>query len=169
MKNLIQSHTVISGYVKQSQEWNIGNICFATCSDILATHLLPDNVQWNIDTIDRFAYLRSSISNASAIDSDVTQGTGKAMAICQRICTLWSSNITELPTKIWLYIMKVLPGVLYSSDTWKNTMKIDRKLDGFHSKCMKRIWRMYWQDHVTIYIRVYVCILSIISLITDVD
>ncbi len=37
----------------------------------------------------------------------------------------------------------------YASETWKQTEKTMHKLDVFHHRCLRRILKVKWQDHVS--------------------
>mgnify|MGYP003407336564 FL=1 len=54
-----------------------------------------------------------------------------------------------MDTKIRLYTTIVLPTAIYASETWKMTVKHAAKLDTFHQRCLRRILKVTWKDHVT--------------------
>ena len=51
--------------------------------------------------------------------------------------------------KIQLHNSIVLPTALYACETWKCTANIAHKIDVFHQRCLRRILRISYRDHVT--------------------
>ena len=51
--------------------------------------------------------------------------------------------------KLQLYNTIVLPTALYASVTWKSTAAISKKLDVFHRKCLWKIPKISYLDHIT--------------------
>ncbi len=43
----------------------------------------------------------------------------------------------------------MLPTAIYASETWKMTEKHAARLDAFHQRCLRKILKVTWKDHVT--------------------
>ena len=52
-------------------------------------------------------------------------------------------------TKIILYKSFVLSVLLYGCATWKMNKEDGKMLDVFQQKCLRRILKISWEDHVT--------------------
>ena len=51
--------------------------------------------------------------------------------------------------KLQLYNTIVLPTALYASETWKSTAAISKKFDVFHQRCLQKILKISYLDHIT--------------------
>jgi len=47
---------------------------------------------------------------------------------------IWKSSSLGLSIKLQLYTAVVVSAVIYASETWKNTRRIQKKLDVFHQR-----------------------------------
>ena len=74
---------------------------------------------------------------------------GKAATVFNRLWTIWASRSISTELKIQLYSSIVLPTALYACETWKRTANIAHKIDVFHQRCLRRILRISYRDHVT--------------------
>ena len=62
---------------------------------------------------------------------------------------LWKSKQLSVPLKCKLYRALVLLVVLYSSKTWTMKKSTQRKLDSFHTSCLRRILCFSYLERVT--------------------
>jgi len=63
---------------------------------------------------------------------------------------IWRSSISlSIPTKVQLYHTYSQPVLLYGSETWAITRALRDKVDAFDNKCLRRILRIPYTDHVT--------------------
>ena len=51
--------------------------------------------------------------------------------------------------KLQLYNTIVLPTALYASETWKAAAAISKKLDIFHQRCLRKILKISYLNHIT--------------------
>jgi len=61
----------------------------------------------------------------------------------------WTSNTIDLKIKPQLYRTIVLPTALYVIETWRQTGAIARKLNTFHQRCLRKIMKISYLNHVT--------------------
>lgn len=66
-----------------------------------------------------------------------------------QIENMWHSNNIPRKTKLRLYKTLVVPVLLYGCETWNMNKGDDKALDVFHNKCLRKILRIKWQDHVS--------------------
>ena len=62
---------------------------------------------------------------------------------------LWKSKQLSIPLKCKLYRALVLSVVLYSSETWTMNKSTQRKLESFHTSCLRRILCLSFMERVT--------------------
>jgi len=55
---------------------------------------------------------------------------------------IWKSSSLGLSIKLQLYTAVVVSAVIYASETWKNTRRIQRKLDVFQQRFYERSWEL---------------------------
>ena len=51
--------------------------------------------------------------------------------------------------KLQLYTTIILPTALYASETWRSTAAVSKKLDVFHQRCLQKILKILYLDHIT--------------------
>ena len=105
--------------------------------------------QQEAEEVENFTYLRSSISNKGATEQDISCQQGKAASVFQRLSSIWISNHISMKSKQSLYNSLVIPVAIYASETWKSNNNITHKLDVSHHRCLRKLLKTSWQDHVT--------------------
>uniref|UniRef100_A0A914WLD1 BED-type domain-containing protein n=1 Tax=Plectus sambesii TaxID=2011161 RepID=A0A914WLD1_9BILA len=99
-----------------------------------------------VEELQEFTYLGSVITADGDATRDVTRRIGKAFAIFQRLRSIWNSASLSLHLKLQLFSTIVLLTALYAAETWKKTVAIDRKLDAFQQRCLRRILKISYRD-----------------------
>ncbi len=61
---------------------------------------------------------------------------------------MWHSKLT-LATKLRIYNISVIAGLLYAGESWTMTAADYDRLDAFDSQCLRKILGIRWQDFVT--------------------
>ena len=67
----------------------------------------------------------------------------------QKMNKIWPSTTICKRLKIKLYHSIILPCLLYASETWRITVKLAKKLNAFHQRCLRRILQISYRDHAT--------------------
>ena len=62
---------------------------------------------------------------------------------------IWISYNILRKTNLRLYKTLVVPVLLYGSETWKMNKEDDKAVHVFHNRCLRKILRIRWQDHVS--------------------
>ena len=52
-------------------------------------------------------------------------------------------------TKLRVFNSCVIPVLTYGCESWKSTVVLDKKLDNFENKCLRRILKLHWTDFRT--------------------
>ena len=103
----------------------------------------------DLEDVQTFVYLGSKIAAKGEADVDVQARLNKALGIFNKLGPIWRSNTIRNEVKLRLYSSIVVPTAIYACETWRRTANLERKLNVFHRKCLRRILRISWRDHVT--------------------
>ena len=81
--------------------------------------------------------------------ADVRKRVALASAQMKRLSNIWQASNINRKTKASLFKSLVLSVLLYECETWKLTKGEEEKLDIFQTKCLSRIFKIRWQQHVS--------------------
>jgi len=102
-----------------------------------------------LQSVDKFCYLGSYMSNIVAIDCDITSRLAKAGSAFGKLQRrLWNVHDVSRETKIAVYHAVVLTVLLYGCETWTLYRHSVRKLYQFHLRCLRKIAGIQWQDRI---------------------
>ena len=62
---------------------------------------------------------------------------------------VWKNHSLGLSTKVQVYRAIVIPTLLYGAEAWVLYRKQLRRLEEFHQRCLRSIFSIKWQDHVS--------------------
>ena len=116
-------------------------------ADYTAPTITIDNNQLNV--VDKFTYLGSTLSQNALIDDQISARIGKASWSFGKLTKrLWRERGVRLATKISVYCAVVLPTLLRGCEAWTPYRRHTRILDQFHLSCLRRIANIKWQDMI---------------------
>ena len=96
---------------------------------------------------DSFTYLGST--REANIDVEVNNRFSKANSAFGRLRKkVWDRRGISQDTKLNVYMAVVLTVLLYACESWTVYSRHDRKLNHFHTKCLRIILSIKWQDMV---------------------
>ncbi|BHF73687.1 hypothetical protein SprV_0401676900 [Sparganum proliferum] len=102
-----------------------------------------------VQVVENFPYLGSTLSRSTKIDDEVAPGISKASQAFGRLqSTVWNRHGLQLRTKLKMYKAVILPTLLYGAETWTVYIKQARRLNYFHFSCLRRILRQSRQDRI---------------------
>ncbi|BHF60961.1 hypothetical protein SprV_0100393100 [Sparganum proliferum] len=102
-----------------------------------------------LQVVENFPYLGSTLSRNTKIDDEVANRISKASQAFGRLqSTVWNRHGLQLSTKLKMYKAVILPTLLYGAETWTVYTKQARRLNHFHLTCLRRILRLNWQDRI---------------------
>ena len=105
---------------------------------------IDGNVLKNVDT---FKYLGSCINSATNLE--VLCRISRASPAFGLLHTrVWHERGISIKTKLSVYQAVVLPSLLYGCETWTCYRRHTKKLDQFHLRCLRKVLRVSWKDHV---------------------
>ena len=102
-----------------------------------------------VEEIENFKYLGSYISANGSIDMEISTRLAMAAQAFNKLGKIWKSSSLQLRTKLKLYKSNVRSVLLYAAETWKTNTKIEGRLRGFEGRCLRRILRIGWEDHIS--------------------
>ena len=62
---------------------------------------------------------------------------------------VWGNDLLSEKTKMCVYQACVLSTLLYGSESWTTYARQERRLNGFHLRCLRHLLHIRWQDRVT--------------------
>ena len=89
------------------------------------------------------------ISTNGIIDMEISIRLAMAAQAFNKLGKIWKSSSLQLRTKLKLYKSNVCSVLLYAAETWKTNAKIESRLRGFEGRCLRRILRINWEDHIS--------------------
>lgn len=110
-------------------------------------HVHVDGVE--LEAVDKFVYLGSTLSRSVCIDDEVTHRLSKASSAFGLLkAKLWDTRGIKLKTKIKVYKATVLSVLLYACETWTTYRRHIRQLNHFHLRCLRSIMNVEWEEHI---------------------
>ena len=102
-----------------------------------------------LQVVDKFTYLGSTLSRVVHIDDEVNARIAKASAAFGRLRrSIWDRSGIRLDTKLKLYRSGVLPTLLYASETWTVNQRHAKRLNHFHTSYLRKPLKIKWQDRI---------------------
>ena len=90
---------------------------------------------------DKFSYLGSTLSRIVHINDEVNARIGKASSAFDRLGgSILDRNGIRLDTK--------LPTLLYACVTWTVYQRHAKRLNHFHTSCLRKLLKIKWQDRI---------------------
>ena len=98
---------------------------------------------------DSFTYLGSTLSREANIDVEVNNLLSKANSAFGRLRKkVWDTRGIRQETKLKVCMAVVLTVLLYACESWTVYSCHARKLNHFHTRCLRIILSIKWQDMV---------------------
>ena len=105
-----------------------------------------------LNAVENFKYLGSTISNDATIDAEITARIAKATVAYGRLTKrLWTNRNIRLVTKVAVYKAAVVTSLLYGCETWTLRKAHITRLEKFHQSSLRKIARIKWFHKVPNY------------------
>ena len=108
-------------------------------------HLSHNKLEAKIERVQDYVYLGSHIISSK---TDVEARIGKAWAIFWEMKKIWRAKNIPLPLKTKIFSQTCVPILLYGSETWTITKKLEKKINTFAMKAYRIILNISWKDKV---------------------
>ena len=92
-----------------------------------------------------YVYLGSYISSS---EKDFLTRKGMAWAACNALHKIWASNLSRA-FKLKIFKAAIEPILLYGSETWTLSTKLEKRLDGTFTRLLMRAQNLSWKRHPT--------------------
>ncbi|BHF72905.1 hypothetical protein SprV_0401597600 [Sparganum proliferum] len=102
-----------------------------------------------LQVVDNFAYLVSTLFRITKIDDEVARRIFKASQTFGRLqSTVWNRHGLHLNTKLKMYKAVILRTLVYGTKTWTVYKKQARRPNLFHLNCLRRTLKLRRQDRI---------------------
>ena len=100
----------------------------------------------SLKMVEDYVYLGSFISSS---EKDFNTRKGMAWSACNDMHKIWTS---QLPRRIKIEIFRatVEPILLYGSETWTLSRKLEKRLDGTYTRLLMRAQNLSWKRHPSV-------------------
>ncbi|XP_069981130.1 uncharacterized protein [Penaeus vannamei] len=106
-----------------------------------------DNTE--LEVVDTCTDLGSTMSSALSLDDEISSRIAKASTVMTKLNKrVWKNDLLSDKTKLCVYQACVL-SILYVSESWTTYARQERRLTGFHLRCLRRQLLIRWQDRVS--------------------
>ena len=61
---------------------------------------------------------------------------------------MWNNDLLSERTKLQVHLSCVLSTLFYGSESWPTYARQEKRLNGFHLRCLRRLLQIKWQDRV---------------------
>jgi len=102
-----------------------------------------------LSEVEETTYLGSKVTTDGDCEKDIRSRIGKANQAFCMLSSVWNSSRFSITTKLRLFKSNVLSVLLYASECWKSTASIERRLNVFQNKCLRRILKVFWPVTIT--------------------
>ena len=114
-------------------------MCYNQTGDISTLVATP------LKLVDKFTYLRSTVESTK---KDIETRLTKAWTAINRLSITWKSDLTD-KMKRSFFQAAVTSILLYGCTTWTLTKRLEKKLDGNHTRMLRAILNKSWRQHPT--------------------
>ncbi|BHF65403.1 hypothetical protein SprV_0200841300 [Sparganum proliferum] len=98
-----------------------------------------------LQVMNNFTYLGSTLSRSTKIDNEVVHRISKASQASGLLQnTVCNCHSLKLSTKLKMHKAVILPTLLYGADTWTQA----RRLNHFHLSCLRQILKLRWWNRI---------------------
>ena len=101
----------------------------------------------DIEDVEKFTYLAATVCKEGDGMKDIKSRLSKSRGAFVRLKQVWNCSNISRRTKLKLYKSLIIPVLLYGCETWRMNKGDDKMVDVFNNRCLRRIFRIYWQAH----------------------
>ena len=90
------------------------------------------------------------MSSKASLDAEISSRIAKAAGVMAKLNKrVWINDLLSERTKLQVYRSCVLSTLLYGSESWPTYTRQEKRLNGFHLRCLRRLLQIKWQDRVS--------------------
>ena len=98
----------------------------------------------SLENVHQFKYLGSYIPDSF---QDFKSRKAQAWSACNKLCKIWKSDL-ERSLKINIFRACVESILLYGSETWTITKKMEARIDGCYTQLLRRVLNISWRYRI---------------------
>ncbi|XP_018799418.1 PREDICTED: uncharacterized protein LOC108975403 [Bactrocera latifrons] len=102
-----------------------------------------------LEEVDEFCYLGSIISKNGGSAADIRNRISKGHAAFGVLDKVWKSTHISIRTKLKIFDSSDKSIVLYGCETWNVAANVLQSLQSFFSRCLRKIWRIFWPNVIS--------------------
>ncbi len=96
-----------------------------------------------------FVYLGSMVQEDGSCEKEVMRRIGIAMSAFRALLNvLWRRKEVTVKTKIRIFNAFVMSRLMYGAELWNVSAREEKRLEAFHTWCLRRILRVSWMEKV---------------------
>ena len=103
---------------------------------------------WELEEVGEFCYLGSLLTPYGGSVEDVANRLRKARGAFESLRGVWSSREISRKTKLVFYCSIVESTLLYGSECWSLTISLEKRLQVFQRKCLRRILVFFYPNRI---------------------
>ena len=103
----------------------------------------------NLEEVENFTYLGSIVSKNGGTEEDINGRLKKARASFGMLSKIWRSSKISTKTKVRIFNAVVKSVLLYGSESWSLTKKLESKLQVFLNNCLRKILKIFWPQVIS--------------------
>ena len=100
----------------------------------------------SLKMVEDYVYLGSFISSSQ---KDFNTRKGMAWSACNDMHKIWTSQLPK-HLKLEIFRATVEPILLYGSETWTLSKKLEKRLDGTYTRLLMRAQNLSWKRHPSV-------------------
>jgi len=100
----------------------------------------------SLKQVEDYKYLGAYISSS---EKDFATRNGMAWSACNDMHKIWSSQLSN-NIKVKIFRATIEPILLYGSETWTLSRKLEKRLDGTYTRLLMRAQSLSWKCHPSI-------------------
>ena len=103
----------------------------------------------NLENVESFTYLGSIISTTGGSEEDINNRIKKARSSYAILNKVWKCRGISRDTKVRIFNSNVKSVLLYGSESWSLTKRLENKLQVFVNNCLRKILQIYWPEIIS--------------------
>ena len=103
----------------------------------------------HLENVEEFTYLGTIVTTSGDCYLEINTRISKANKAFAMLKPVWRVTNLSIRTKTKIIISSVLSVLLYGTECWKTYVAIQRTLEVFQTKCLRRILKIYWSNTIS--------------------
>ncbi|KAL9964360.1 hypothetical protein ACROYT_G027991 [Oculina patagonica] len=98
-----------------------------------------------LEVVDSFTFLGSTVPSKASLDVEISSRIAKAAGVMAKLNKrVWNNDLLSVRTELQVYRFCVPSTLLYGSESWPTYTRQEKRLNGFHLCCLRRLLQIKW-------------------------